>query len=66
MGEMCLIFHTFSPSEDRWLLLLVKTLDRQTPEDVVGVDLETLGVRVQELLQHRSGRHDQEVTNVNR
>jgi predicted nucleic acid-binding Zn-ribbon protein len=54
-------FHTFSLTEDRCVHLLVKKLGRLMPEDAVRDELENLGIRVQGVLQLRSGRRDQEV-----
>ena len=52
-------FHTFSHPEDRCVRLLVKNLGGHMPEDAVREELESLGVRVQGVLQLRSGRRDQ-------
>jgi hypothetical protein len=59
-GSKGVSFHTFSLPEDRCVHLLVKNLGRLMPEDVVREKLENLGIRVQGVLQHRSGRRDQE------
>jgi hypothetical protein len=56
-------FHTFSLPEDRCVRLLVKNLGRQMPESVVRQELEALGIRVQGVMQLRSGRRDQYATN---
>jgi hypothetical protein len=61
-GSKGLSFHTFSLPEDRCVRLLVKKLDRQMPEDVVREGLENLRICVQEVLQLRSGRRDQEAS----
>ena len=39
--------------------LLVRKLGRHMPEDAVREDLESLGIRVQGVLQLRSGHRDQ-------
>jgi hypothetical protein len=39
--------------------LLIKNLSRQVPESVVREELEALGIRVQGVMQLRSGRRDQ-------
>jgi hypothetical protein len=39
-GKRGLRFHTFPLPEDRCLFLLVKTLGRQMPEEVVRVDFD--------------------------
>ena len=46
-------FHTFSLPEDRCVLLLVKNLGKQLPEDVVRQELKTLCISVQGVLQLR-------------
>jgi hypothetical protein len=51
-------FHTFTLPEDRCVRLMVKNLGRGTPESVVWEELETLNIRVQEVMQLRSGRRD--------
>jgi hypothetical protein len=53
-------FHTFTLPEDRCVRLLVKNLGRGTPERVVREELESLNIRFQEVMQLRSGRHDQD------
>lgn len=57
-------YHTFSIPEDRCVLLLIKNLGRQMPEDVVREELEALGICVQGVLQLRYGRRDQNVSKV--
>ena len=56
----CVSFYTFSLPEDRCVRLLIKNLGRRMPETVVWVELEALGICVQGVLQHRSGRRDQD------
>jgi PAX-interacting protein 1 len=53
-------FRTFSLPEDRCVRLLLKNVGRNTPKEVVREELEILGIRVQGVLQLRSGRRDQE------
>jgi hypothetical protein len=55
-------FHTFTLPEDRCVRLLVKNLGRGTPESVVREELETLNIRVQGVMQLRSGLRDQDPT----
>jgi len=52
------IFHNFSLPEDCCVRLQVKNLSRHMPEDV-REELENLGIRVQGVLQLRSGHDDQ-------
>jgi hypothetical protein len=59
-GSKGVTFHTFSLPVDRCVRLLVKTLGRQMPETVVRVELEALEIRVQVVMQLRSGRRDQD------
>ena len=59
-GSKGVTFHTFSLPEDRCVRLLVKNLGRQMPESVVREELEALGIRVQGVMQLRSGRRDQD------
>jgi hypothetical protein len=60
-GSRGVKFYTFSlPEEERCGRLLVKNLGRNTPEDVVREEMESLGICVQGVLQLRSGRRDQE------
>jgi hypothetical protein len=61
-GSKGVTFHTFSLPEDRCVHLLVKKLGRQMPESVVREELEALGIRVQGVMQLRSGRRDQDAT----
>jgi len=53
-------FHTFSLPEDRCVLLLVKNLGKGMPESAVREELESLNIRVQGVMQLRSGRRDQD------
>jgi hypothetical protein len=53
-------FHTFTLPEDRCVRLLVKNLCRGMLESVVREELETLNIRVQGVMQLRSGRRDQD------
>jgi hypothetical protein len=55
-------FHTFFHPEDRCVRLLVKILGRQMPESVVREELVARGIRVQGVMQLRSGRRDQDAT----
>ena len=52
-------FHTFTLPEDGCVQLLVKNLGRSMPESVVR-ELESLNIRVQGVMQLRSGRRDQD------
>jgi hypothetical protein len=58
-GE-CVSFHTFTLPADRCVRLLLKHLGRGMPESVVREELESLNIRVQGVMQLRSGRRDQE------
>jgi hypothetical protein len=53
-------FHTFTLPEDRCARLLVKNLGKGMPESVVREELQTLNIRVQGVMQLRSGLHDQD------
>jgi hypothetical protein len=53
-------FHTFSLPEDRCERLLVKNLGKVMPESVVREELGSLNIRVQGVIQLRSGRRDQD------
>jgi hypothetical protein len=53
-------FHTFRLPEDCCVRLLVKNLGRGMPESVVWEELESLNIRVQGVIQLRSGRRDQD------
>jgi hypothetical protein len=53
-------FHTFTLPEDRCVRLLVKKLGRGMPESVVREELESPNVRVQGVMQLRSGCRDQD------
>jgi hypothetical protein len=50
-----ILIQTFSLPEDRCVRLLVKNLGRQMPASVVQEQLEALGIRVQGVMQLRSG-----------
>jgi hypothetical protein len=63
-GTNIVRFYTFSLPEDRCLCLLIKTLGRKMPEEVGQKELGILGICVQGVVQHRSGRRDQEASNV--
>jgi hypothetical protein len=56
-------FHTLTLPEDRCVRLLVKNLGWGMPENVVREELETLNIRVQGVMQLRSGRRYQDPTN---
>jgi hypothetical protein len=57
-------FHTFALPEDRCVRLLIRKLGRRMPEGIVKEELVNLGIRVQAVLQLRSGRRVQETYNV--
>jgi hypothetical protein len=57
-GSKGVSFHIFSLHKDRQVRLLIKNLGRQMPESVVREELEALGIRVQGVMQLRSGRRD--------
>jgi hypothetical protein len=59
-GRSGVSFHTYSLPEDRCVRLLIKNLGRRMPEGVVREELESLGIRVQGVMQLRSGRRDQD------
>ena len=52
--------HTFTLPENRCVQLLVKDLDRGTPESVVREELESLSFRIKGFMQLRSKRRDQD------
>jgi hypothetical protein len=52
-------FHTSLP-EDRCVRLLVKNLGKRMPESAVREELGSLNIRVQGVMQLRSGRRDQD------
>jgi hypothetical protein len=54
-------FHTYSLPENRCVRLLVKNLGRRIPESVVREELESLNIHVQRVMQHRSGRRNQDL-----
>jgi hypothetical protein len=51
-------FHIFRLPEDRCVRLLVKNLGRDMTENVVREELESLDIRLQGVMQLRSGRRD--------
>jgi len=53
-------FHIFSLPEDRCVRLLLKNLGKGMPESAVREELESLNILVQEVMQLRSGRRDQD------
>jgi hypothetical protein len=57
-------FHTFALPEDLCVRLLIKNLSRRMSEGIVKEELENLGIRVQAVLQLRSGRRGQETSNA--
>jgi hypothetical protein len=59
-GSKGVTFHTFSLPEDRRVRLLMKNLGRQMPENVVREKLEALEIRVQGVMQLRSGHRNQD------
>jgi hypothetical protein len=59
-GREGVSFHTFTLPEDRCVQLLEKNLGRGRPESVVREELESLNIRVQGVMQQRSGRRDQD------
>jgi hypothetical protein len=61
LGEV-VTFHIFALPEDRCVRLLVRNLGRRMPEGIVKQELENLGIRVQAVLQLRSGRRRQETS----
>ena len=52
--------HTFSLPEDRCVRLFVKPLCKGMPESAVREEMESLNIRVQGVMQLRSGRRDQD------
>jgi hypothetical protein len=54
--------HTFTLPEDRCVRLLVKNLGRVMPESDIREELESLNIRVQRVMQLRSGHRDQDPT----
>jgi hypothetical protein len=56
-------FHTFVLPEDWCVRLLIRNLGRRMPEGIVKEELENLGIRLQAVLQLRSGRRVQETSN---
>ena len=59
-GGKVVSFHTFSLPEDRCVRLHVKNLGKGMPESAVREELESLKIRVQGVMQLRSGRRDQD------
>lgn len=59
-GKEVVSFHTFTLPEDQCVRLLVKNLDRGTPESVVRGELESLNIRFQRVTQLRFAHRDQE------
>jgi hypothetical protein len=59
-GKEGVSFHTYTLPEDRCVRLLVKNLGWGMPESVVREELESLNLRVQGVMQLRSGRRDQD------
>jgi len=57
-GKDGVSFHTFTLPEDRCARLLVRNLDRGTPESVVREELESLNICFLGVTQLRSGRRD--------
>jgi hypothetical protein len=53
-------FHTFTFPWDRCVRLLVKNLGRGMPDSVVWEEMESLNIRVQGVMQLRSGGRDQD------
>lgn len=51
-----MFFHTFSPPQVRYVLLLIKIPLRHMPDSYVWEELEALDIRVQEARLLRSGR----------
>jgi hypothetical protein len=59
-GKEDVSFHTFYPSEDRCVLLLVKNLGKWVPERVVLEQLKALNIRAQGVPLLRSSCCDQD------
>jgi hypothetical protein len=59
-GTESLRFHTFTLRENRCGRLVLKNLGKGMPENVVWEELESLDIRVQGLMQLRSGRREQD------
>ena len=53
-------FHTYSLPEDRCVRLVVKNLGKRMPESAVLEELRSMDIRVQVVMQLRSGRRDQD------
>jgi hypothetical protein len=59
-GREAVSFHTYLLPEERCVRLLVKNLKKRMPESVIREELESLKIRVQGVMQLRSGRRDQD------
>ena len=59
-GGKYVSFHTFSLPQDRCVRLLVKNLGKGMPESAVREELESLNIRIQGVMQLRSGCRDQD------
>jgi hypothetical protein len=57
-------FHTFSLPKDRCVRLVVRNLGRRMPEGIVKGEIDNLRIRVQAVLQLRSGHRGQETSNA--
>jgi hypothetical protein len=55
-GKSGVSFQTYSLPEDRCVRLLIKNLGKRMPEGVVLEELGSLGIRVQGVMQLRSGQ----------
>jgi hypothetical protein len=61
-GNEGVIFNTFSLTNDRCVRQLVKYMGGGMPESVVLEEFESVNIRVQRVMQVRSGRRDQDPT----
>jgi hypothetical protein len=59
-GKSGVSFHTYSLLEDYCLRMQLKNIGKWMPQGVVLEELRSLGIRVQGVMQHRSGRRDQD------
>jgi hypothetical protein len=59
-GKNGVNFHTYSLTEDRCVRLFIKNLGSRMPEGVVREELRSVAVRVQGVMQLRSGRREQD------
>ena len=59
-GKGGVSFHTYSLPEDRCVRLVVKNLGKRMPESAVQEELRSMDIRVQGVMQLRSGRRDQD------